>query len=167
MKTADIEKISRDDVWERELLLLELPSVDAVPEILHMPSDHFACFLVCDADGVATEFIREAALGLLRSGAVAVSTWGRDSTRVHDIVDDAALILNPFPTARSVVITTCHGKETLERALWFFLNSTWPADDYRDSCRSGLVIVIRDAGRARAIRRCLKNPWEFTVEQMG
>ncbi len=167
MRTVEIERIARDSVWERELFLLDLPHLEEIPESLDLPSDHFACFLACDAGDVAPEFIRDAALKLLRCGAVSVSTWGGGAKRVHDLVDDAALILNPFPTAKSVVITTCHEKESLDRALWFFLNSTWPADNYRDSFRSGLVIVVDNPARARKVREDLKDPWEFTQKQMG
>lgn len=167
MKTVKLERIAKDTIWERELFLLELPSVADFPEIVDVPSDHFACFFVFDADRVASESIRDAALNLLRSGAVSVSTWGSDAKRVHDLVDDAALILNPFPTANSVVITTCHGKESLDRALWFFLNSSWPANNYRNSCRSGLVVVVDSPFRADKIREALKKPWEFTQKQMG
>lgn len=167
MKTVELERIARDTIWERELFLLELPSVEDFPENVDMPSDHFACFFVCDADRVPPESIRDAALNLLRSGGVSVSTWGRDSKRVHDLVDDAAMILNPFPTANSVVITTCHGKESLDLALWFFLNSTWPADNYRNSCRSGLIVVVDSPARADKIREDLRDPWQFTQKQIG
>jgi len=166
MKTVELERIANDTIWERELFLLELPGVEDVPECVDVASEHFACFLVFDADRVAPELIRDAALSLLRSGAVSVSTWGRDAQRVHDLVDDAALILNPFPTANSVVITTCHGRESLDRALWFFLNSTWPASNYRNSCRSALVVVVDSPDRADKVRKDLKDPWEFTQKQM-
>jgi hypothetical protein len=61
---------------------------------------------------------------------------------VEDIFDKAIIERHPNETGKSVVITTCHNKEPLSEAVWFFLNCAWPADDYVDTCSDWIAAVI-------------------------
>jgi hypothetical protein len=71
--------------------------------------------------------------------------WGPDCETVHDLVDAAIVQMNPLESSATVVMTTWHAKETIEKAVWFFLNCAWPAAAYEQACESWVAAVIGNA----------------------
>jgi|GEM_PF-6823584 len=53
-------------------------------------------------------------------------------------------------------MTTRHGDESLENALWFALNSTVPSSAYEAATKSVIVIAIGDQGWSDRISTYLK-----------
>lgn len=112
------EAIGRKDPNDRVLSLVTLPDPsDFCAGDLHA-SRHFMCFLAWDSSAATVEEISELAEGILQSGAVSISCWGRDCERVHDILSE--LILGDgFPDSgySASVMTTWHSRESYQEAL--------------------------------------------------
>lgn len=120
-----------------------MPSLDDVrlaPNAL--PSPHFACLLVCDAHCCDDEAILLCADRLLASGLSYFCAWGPDCERVHDLVDQAIIRREVGEDRPYPVMTTWHGDETLEDAIWYILNAAHPDETYGAMCKSRLVISI-------------------------
>jgi hypothetical protein len=69
-------------------------------------------------------------LHLLQLGCPYLCTWGPDSERVHDIMDEESAGNNPPQSDQGCVMTTWHEKESLRDALSFFLDCTCPDGAY-------------------------------------
>jgi len=119
---TQVEHLGRDDVTERDLFMIELDRIDDLPDDLQLPSRYFACFLAWDASGVSHDVIGAVAQKLVRQGAVYFCTWGSDCERVHDIIDEERVRVDP--TGESVIMTTWHRDERLSEAMWFLLHCT-------------------------------------------
>ncbi len=152
-----------DDVTGRELFSLKLASSAELPVRIELPSSHFACLLAWDASRVATDSVFSVAERLLRSGASYFVCWGPDSERVEGIIDD--ITIHPgydFGVPHdSCIMTTSHGDESLEEALWFFLSSAWPDDHYVESTRAALAISIGSLKWAQEISAALADVRSF------
>ena len=68
--------------------------------------------------------------------------WGPDCERVHDIIDEAVVSRNPGETDEDVIMTTWHEDETIEEALWFAVNSAFPAGAYEQTCKTFVTIAV-------------------------
>ena len=42
---SEIERLDREETWERDLFILELNHIDELPDNLPLPSRYFACLL--------------------------------------------------------------------------------------------------------------------------
>jgi len=141
-----------------ELFLLELSHLDELQEDLQLGSRYFLCLLAIDARASSDGDVLTLARWLLRLGAVFVCTWGPDCERVHDLVDQVDMELNPSSTVDSVVLTTWHADEPLSEALWFLLNAASPAENYLGDCRSALVITMGSSSWPGEVRSALSPP---------
>lgn len=158
------EQLGRDDVSERDLLLLHVGSSQAISTSLKVSAQHFVCLLAWDCEQETVDEISRVAEVLLGSGCVYFCTWGGGCERVHDIIDEI-ISADPDPASDSNVMTTWHDNETLDDALWFFLRCTNPDQPYEDSCRAALTVLIgNDADRSSRIRYALTDPQRFSKE---
>jgi hypothetical protein len=155
---SNIEQCAYDRSMKRHLFMLELQTATELPSIIELRSPHFGCFIAWDADGASKDDVASLVTALLKSGGVYFSYWGHDCERVHDITDELH-----YRHSNSVIMTTWHNNETLDNALWFFLNSTWPDDQYEDTFRSSLAISIGSDAWATQIRAALRDPRSFSA----
>jgi hypothetical protein len=154
------ELVGHDATRDRDLYVLEVDSPSEVPATLPLSSSHFVCLVAANAHALSDGEVHRLASQLLRSGAVTLCTWGPGCGRVHDLFEDAVLFHEPSQLDETHVTTTPH-EEHLEDALCFFLERTWPADAYVDSCRSSLALVLGMPREAARIREALERPTEF------
>jgi len=151
------ERVGADQDGQ-QLFLLELASLDDLPEDLHVGGGYFLCLLALDARASSDDDLLTLARRILRRGAVFVCTWGPGCERVHDLVDQVDTELNPNSTEDSVVLTTCHADEPLSETLWFLLNAASPAEDYVADCRAALVITMGSSSWSSEVRMALSPP---------
>jgi hypothetical protein len=159
--------IVKNEVTDREIYLLSLPTLQDYPPNLELPSQYFGAFLVCDADQIADAVIVELAHSLLRQGMVYLCVWGKDCERVHDLFDDVIVELDPCETDKSVKITTWLDNKSLDEALWHFLYVAFPADNYWENCKAELVVVAGDERMAAQIRARLTDQSALSYEVCG
>jgi hypothetical protein len=155
------ELISQDSD-ERSLFLADVRSFGSITPEDRLSFGRFLCLIAGDASQTSNDVLRSFARVLIHSGAVYVCSWGRDCERVHEAVDGAALEIESDPSDDSVIMTTWHDSESLEQALWFVLNSAFPANEYLNSCNSVLAICIGDQSWSNTIRSAFGAPREFS-----
>jgi hypothetical protein len=93
----------------------------------------------------------------LAQGAVYLCAWGPDCERVHDIIDEVLVARNPDATDEDVIMTTWHDDETLEEALWFAVNSAYPAGVYEGTCETLLAITVGNKDWGSQIAKILSE----------
>ena len=59
-------------------------------------------------------------------------------------------------------MTTWHNDETLQEALYFFLNETWPDEYYEGTTLSSLAIVIGNQEWSEIVKQALLEPRMFS-----
>lgn len=114
-----------DDGKERHLYVSSVESVDEFPDVLGAdgwpvaPHDGFALLVAGDLSGVGAAVIGDMARWCIEHGLFAVSVWGEDCERVHDIFDEVDVDLGAAD-AQPVVMTAWHAHESLPEAIDFF-----------------------------------------------
>ncbi len=160
----NIERLGHDAVGGRDLYSLNVTAPDELPAKIRLSSGYFVCLLAWDSAAESVEVISRVAESILGSGCVYLCSWGEGCERVHDIFDEVAVGPDPDP-GDAAVMTTWHRNETLDEALWFFLNSTSPDDRYEARCDSAVAVSIGgDRSRAERILFALSVPQRFNAE---
>jgi hypothetical protein len=101
---------------------------------------------------------------LLDSGLVYLSTWGRNSEKIHDLADD--IISDPrnenkyYKLCNSrddLLITTWYTDEPLENALNDFLNNSFVAENYITDTKNISIFVFDNLEISNFIEEKLKS----------
>ncbi len=126
------------------------------PDLLvptNWPAGHFVLLLIADGSTWAQSHLAEWAEGVLHAGAVYVCCWGPGARFMEGAFDAAGRALEERAEEElPVVMTTSHEAESLDQALWFAASATWPAEEYEETCRSLVVVVVGNpTGRERAV----------------
>jgi hypothetical protein len=141
-----VEKIAQyqldEDFPPNTISFCATDSLINLPALIQPSNAHFVLFLAIDGTKVNTEVIFSVAEKLLDQGMVYACVWGPDCERVHDRIDQPRFWRKPDETDSNVVITTWHAEDPLAEAVWFFLNCTWPAQDYVHTCSDWIAAVI-------------------------
>ena len=144
--TTLLEKIAEyvlnDEFPAKKVLFCAASSLDDLPDALSDLSSPFVFFIAADATSITEQTILEVGKKLLSHGMIYACVWGPDCEKFHDILDAAIVQRNPSESSANVVMTTWHSKETLEKAVWFFLNCAWPAPAYKQACESWVAAAI-------------------------
>ncbi|MHB8793354.1 MAG: DUF7684 family protein [Thermoleophilia bacterium] len=159
-----INNLGMNKATNRELFAVHLNNAGELDEKLDLTSRYFVCFLCWDDSTNDTrDAISNFAEILLRSGGVYFCVWGKGCSRVHDIIDLASY--EQGQENESVIMTSWHEDESLDDALWFFLNSAFPDDRYFDECRAGVAITIGSNSESVArVDFALKFSEEFSTQ---
>lgn len=157
-----IERFGADGVSGRELSVLELPDPGSLPESLEVPGPHFICLVACDAGAYSAEELGTFAERLLEAGAVFICTSGPDCERLHDIFDEEIVGGDSEEPRFPISIMTTWHEDSLDEAIWFFLYTAFPDDEFWDTCRCALAISIGNPAWAASIRRALSDPSKFS-----
>ena len=133
---SHILQIGRSEIFDRDLFSLSLPNFRALPETISMPSRHFFAFLAADVTNIDSDEIAEFSRNLIKAGCAYFCVWGAGCERVHDIFDEQCFEVEPL------IMTTWHTSDSLDEALWFLVNCTYPDDGYHETSKSALAISI-------------------------
>jgi hypothetical protein len=162
-----MEQLGKNRITDRSVFIVELPSLNVLPETLNLPAQYFGLFLACDARQVPDDEINHIAYSLIREGMSYVCTWGPDCERVNDLFDSVLVELNADVTVESVITTTWLDEDSLGEALWHFLNVAFPADDYWDGCKAELFVVVDNQEWSSQIRARLKDQGGLSKDVVG
>lgn len=152
---------------DKDLYFLELMRLKDWPAHLRGLSRHFGLFLAWDASAVPDETVLTIARRTVEQGLAYLCTWGPDCLRVHDLFDTVMVEKDPKPTGESVIMSTWHSDEPLDEALWYFMYSALPADDYSSTCQSWVVVAVDHTEWAAHIRRRLADPKRFSLDVLA
>jgi hypothetical protein len=127
------------------------------PETLAAPDRPFVAFVAMDAGDVETDQLYAFAERLLDQGTSCVCAWGPDCERVHDLVDEAAVMreLDSEGVEPNHVMTTWHDNESLSEALDFALNLALPDEHLSPSRPDFLAVVVGQPDWARQVELIL------------
>jgi hypothetical protein len=156
---AAVEKFRKHPESGRTMHLLELDSAEDWPEEISLgKSKHFVLFLAMDASDSSDEDVAALARTALDQGMVYLSTWGKDSERVHDVFEEAAADRDPDSDVDTTILSEWHEDEPLSAALRFAVASAFPAADYEATCTAVLAVVVGNPDAADLVREWLKDP---------
>jgi hypothetical protein len=127
----------------------------AALERVVLPSARTVLFIAADAHGVRTDTIAHVAERMLASGVVYVCVWGSGCKRVHDIFDDVH-VGDGTIESNFTLMSTWHGDESLEEALWFFIQCALPLDTEIEET-SYLAVTVGSAEWAASIDHALSD----------
>lgn len=161
---SEIHRVGYDTVKERDLYSCGLPQSGDLPTSFPWHVPHFACLLAWEAVGVDASEITTIAENLLDAGCVYFVCWGPDCERVHDIIDEVIAVRQPVYDS---VMTTWHNDMPLPEAIWYFLNNTWPDEEYFDTCKAGLGIAIDCEAWSAEMRAAFEDPRAFSARLVG
>ena len=136
-------------------ILASGPKDLASPLAIH--GKHCVLFLAMDARPLSVNEISNIANWALDQGAVYLCVWGLDCERVHDIIDEVVCNRNPDETDEDVIMTTWHEDEALDEALWFAVNSAFPAGAYEETCKTLVAIAVGSQDWGSQIARKLSE----------
>jgi hypothetical protein len=158
-----IRKHAFDPVMSRQLFSIAIASAEALPRI-ELPAANFACLLAWDARGQSAAAVSSLVEPLLHAGASYFVCWGPDCERVHDIIDEiVSFPANDFDVpADSCIMTTWHVSESLGEALSYFLEASWPDEQYIAPTRAALAVSVGGPVWAEEIAIALDDPHEFS-----
>lgn len=155
-------RIGNDHLMGRELYLLALDSIDALPDSISVASKYFICVVAMDARTVDDLLLHAAARKLVRSGGVYFCSWGPGCGVVHDIIDQVVIEEHTDETEHDCISTTWHDDEPLSETLWFTLFVAAPADDYFDDCKSVIAITVSSPESALEIESAFADTATFS-----
>ena len=133
-------QVSTDPVTGKRLLALSLASLAEWPAVLPGLSSPFGLFLACDAREISDDVLRAAAQRVVGSRACYACAWGPACERVHDALDLGYARAYPHGDGPPFT-TTWHHDDSLDEALWFFVNTAWPDADAGE-CRDWLAVSV-------------------------
>jgi hypothetical protein len=134
-------------------------------EQVSLRSAHTVLFIAADARGVARDTIARIARRLLASGLVYVCVWGLDCERVHDIFDEVH-VGDGSSDSGFTLMSTWHSEETLEEAIWFFIQCAFPVDIEVETT-SYLAIIVGSAAWATTVERIFSNLDNFKTRMLN
>jgi hypothetical protein len=161
---SNLETLGQTDGMDRDLYLLCVEQSAELQSEVVLPSSHFVCLLVWNADKVTDYEIERVATIILHSGAAYVCVWGRACERVHDVFDRVFVESNVADQFTPSVMTTWHAAEQLTAAIWYAMFSAFPDDAYAETCRATLAIVIGAADNAEVVRGAFGDPGGFSEQ---
>ena len=160
---ANLERCSYDALMERNLFMLELAKANELPPDIDVGSQYFGTFVAWDARAATHNEIASLVKTLIDAGSVSFVCWGPDCERVHDIADE----YDPYKDNDSVIMTTWHTDESLDNAIWYFLNTMFATVNFEDAFRSSLAISVGSEGWASSIRAALRDPRSFSARVLA
>lgn len=143
--------------------MLDLDTPDELPRHIDVGSKYFGTFIAWDAREATHDDIAALAKRLIDAGSVSFVCWGPDCERVHDIADEC----DSYRNNDSVIMTTWHRDESLDDAIWYFLNTMFAMAAFEDGFRSSLAIAIGSASWASSIRGALHDPRSFSARALA
>jgi len=154
----EIEKCAFDDVTDRQLFVLELSEPSEI-DLTQLVARHFGCLIAWDANQSTVEEVSSLIDPLIKAGCVYFCCWGSGCERVHDIIDE----LDPYTDdVDGIIMTTWHTDQSLEEAIWFFLNVTWPDKRFEETFEALLGITVGSNEWASELRTALLEPHHFS-----
>ena len=140
------------DKQPKDFYLCSGATIDMLANQITPASPNFGLLLAMDSQSIDDAQIGSLAGKLVDKGLVYLCPWGPDCERVHDDFDGTMSQRNPEPTEENVIMTTSHSDESLEEAIWFFVNCAFPVQTYEKTCRDWIVAPIGNREWEQIIR---------------
>ena len=160
---SKLERCSYDPLMERELFMLALANAGELPPRIDVGSEYFGTLVAWDARTARNNEIADLVKPLMDAGSISFVFWGPDCERVHDIADE----WDPYHGHDSVILTTWHAHESLDDAVWYFLNTMFAMSAFEHGFRSSVAISVGSEFWAASIRAALRDPRSFSARVLA
>ena len=149
--------------WNRPIHFGTLPSLADWPRHRPPPLQDFALLLLVDSMGIPDAELEAFARLTVSQGMTYLCVWGPDCERFHDLVDQVVIqreiLLGRQGTPdERFVLTTWHDKDTLDQAIFYFLNCADPLGQPLDSSDCWAAVVVGRGDWAEHVRSRLADP---------
>lgn len=161
------EFLGIDNVSDRKLYLLDVPSITDIPSNLPVESRYFLCLIAADTVNTPRAELSRLIQKLVASGCVYLLFWGPGCEALHDLADEELANLSENNKNLQEFMTTWHENESMSETLWDSLNAAWPAEPFEDECDSLLVISVGKAEWSGQCRTALNDPRAFSAEVLA
>ncbi len=111
----------------------------------------FGLFIAIEDGGVEIEAVAAFAEHAMNCGCAAVSIWGTDCERYHDIFDEVALAQSLATGRPGVLMTTWHAEESLQDALTFYILWACVDEEFAPPPNHWLILSIGNAAGAAVV----------------
>lgn len=146
------------------LFVLDAPTLaESLSSLSGLPSVNFVTLLIADFESLDGQELGGWTAELVRLGCRYFCAWGKGCEMAHEVFDEECSIFDP--EVESVIMTTDHGNETLEEAIWFALNVAVPASPYDQNWNGILGISINDPDSTGKLRSAFADPVTFSDRQ--
>lgn len=133
------------------------------PAKLDIPSKRFRLLVAADTSKVSTQALSTFAAAALERGMVYFCSWGEGCERFHDIVDEV-IVQDDFGANRfrgsspeDVIMTTSHGDEPLEEALFYIAALAVPTTGFLPESDFRVVVCVGNSDWATEARTYLES----------
>ena len=142
-----IKKINNKDFFGRDIIYVfvnEIEKFDLTK--ITITAKYFTLF-ISNTLSLDIDIFFNKAKELLKAGLVYMCAWGNECEKIHDLFDDANVILEVDEEIKpliegNVVMTTWHENDTLQDAIEFFLMNTSPTEQFYDECKTSIVLQV-------------------------
>lgn len=159
-----VQRIGRDDLFERDLYALDLSGCDDLP-----PLDigtRFVCLLAWDARDATADQVAAVATWLLNAGVTYVCVWGPGCERVHDVIDEESAHRAAILNKDAFVMTTWHVDEQLPEAIYYALACAVPDEAHIHDCHATIGISIGAVDWGQQIREAFTDARGFMQQHL-
>ncbi len=147
-----------DPTYDRKIWLLELDALRTAFDWEELEQQKFVCLCAIDASSISRDELSSFCSRLIDLGCAYFCAWGPDCERVHDIMDRLVIGDNPPQTDIGCLMTTWHPRDTIAKAVFFFLSCAEPDEEYAPAgCSHGLAVVIGSAEWAAQFERHIRK----------
>ncbi len=101
----------------------------------------------------------------LASGLIQVCVWGPDCQRVHDIFDEVH-VGDGGVEPGFTLMSTWHSDDSIEEALWYFIEYAFPLDTEIETT-SYLAVVVGSNDWAATVENALSNLGALKARILG
>ena len=140
------------------------------PATLDLGSDHYCLLLLCGCNGLDEGDEWKFAEQALNQGLVGFAGWGTRADEIETAVD-GTIVLRLMESGieepeGSIVGTTAH-KETIDEALFYFLECMEPDKNFQGTCGAWVVAAIDMKAQHNYLLERIVQPEQFLSSYVG
>ena len=156
-----LEEFDARTPTDRDLFLLRCGSFSDIAQSLsEFPNGSFVTLIIADFRKTSFDALTSLSESLINAGSRYFCAWGDNCKTAHHAFDLACCEFEP--DSKGVIITTDHGSESIDDAIWYTLNCAIPMAPYDQDWKSLVAICVVDDGAAESVRNAFSDPIAFS-----
>ena len=156
-----LERFENRSPTERNLYLLRCDSfADIAPSLATLPDGNFVALIIADFGRATLDALTELSESMIAAGARYFCAWGTNCETAHLAFDLACCEFDS--DSENAILTTDHGDESINNAIWYTLNCAYPVDPYDVNWHSIIAICVRDDDAVESVRHAFSDPMVFS-----
>lgn len=140
----------------RRVHLAYIPEFAGIQHLPY-PGGSFVVLVGGPTEDLSVDLLYSTAELLLERGAAYVMCWGDGSSRLEDIVDEAAVMRSLDLPDAPTIMTTAHKDEPLSDVLTFATTVAVPAEPLAEACHDVVMVFHRNVHACNEARHWLED----------